>query len=542
MAAYPAVEWILHGGSLYTMDPKRPRAEAIALGGGRILAVGRNAEILPLAQAGSRLVNLAGRAVIPGLHDGHVHFLMYARGTRLLLLDGIDSLEQVLQRVKERVESAPPGHWIRGFGYNRNLWADPSYPTRHDLDRVSAGSPVVIVSKDGHSSWVNSAALALAGVTRDTPDPEGGVVQRDSAFGEPTGILLENAENLVERVVPVPSFAEDLDVLRAAIRQAHSVGLVGVHNNEGPDALRAFGALHARGELDLRVVESLPRECLDDAVALGLVTGVGDDRLRIGAVKLFVDGSLGSRTAWMLEPFLGEPDNRGVPVTSREELREMVLKAARAGISAAIHAIGDAATRMTIDILAEARQAANGPFPRLRHRIEHTQLLTPSDLPRMSQWDLIASMQPTHATSDWEMVERHWGERGVGAYAFRTLLERGTRLAFGSDCPVEGLDPLFGIHAAVTRRRADGSPGPEGWHANERLTVTQAVWAFTMGNAYAAGQETRQGSLTPGKLGDLVVLSDDIFQIEPMEILRTRVLATYLDGQPVYQAEGFPLA
>jgi predicted amidohydrolase YtcJ len=536
METYPRVERILHNGRFYTMDSLTPFAEAVALGGGRILAVGSDSDVLALARPGTETVDLRGATVVPGLVDGHVHFTMYVQTTQVLFLDGIASLQGVLERVHERAKGTPEGGWIRGFGYNRNLWPGQAFPTRTDLDSVASHHPVFIVSKDGHSCWANSAALRAAGISRDTPDPVRGVIQRDATTKEPTGILLENAGELVDKVIPPTSQDEALDATRHAIRKAHAVGLTGVHSNEGAEAFALFGALRARGELPFRVVHSIPRERLDEAMAAGIHSGLGDEWLRIGGVKLFTDGSLGSRTAWMNEPFDGEPDNRGIPVVTPEELRELVLKAAKAGLASWIHAIGDAATHLCVDVLAGARKVQSDAFPPLRHRVEHAQLLSAADVGRMAEHDIIASMQPLHATSDYEMIERYWGARGKGAYCFRTLLSRGVRMAFGSDCPVEVFDPLVSIHAAVTRRRGDGAPGPDGWHPDERLTVAEAVYAYTMGNAYAVGLEGRMGSITAGKVADLTVLSDDIFSIEPMRILDAKVLATWVGGEAVYRA------
>jgi len=286
------------------------------------------------------------------------------------------------------------------------------------------------------------------------------------------------------------------------------------------------------------VLMHIPVKNLDNAIGLGLRTGFGGEKVRVGGVKMFADGALGSRTAAMLAPYEDEPLNLGITVTSREEMRELVRKASRAGLSVAIHAIGDRANRDVLDMLEESRRSGEGRG--LRHRIEHVQLLHPADIPRLAKLGIIASMQPIHATSDMDMVRRHWGEeRGRGAYAWRSLLDVGTVLAFGSDCPVETLDPLLGIHAAATRRRADGSPGLEGWHPEERITVEDAVRAYTLSAAYASGEEQDKGSITPGKLADLVVLSQDIFAIPPMAILETEMEATVLDGQFVYRRKEF---
>jgi hypothetical protein len=304
---------------------------------------------------------------------------------------------------------------------------------------------------------------------------------------------------------------------------------------EGAAAFRGFQKLRAGGELQMRVLMQIPEENLDAAILAGLQSGFGDERLRIGGVKAFADGALGARTAYMLEPFEGEPDNYGIAVSEAEHLLDLVGKASRAGLPAFIHAIGDRANREVLDAVEASRRAGEGLH--LRHRIEHTQILHPDDIPRLAELGVIASMQPIHATQDMLLADSLWGERSASAYAFRSLLDSGAALAFGSDSPVEDLNVMIGIHAAVTRRRADGSPGPEGWYPEQRLTVAEAVRAYTAGAAYASGEEAIKGALSPGKLADLVVLSQDIFSIDPMAILETEVVATRLDGEVVYGRE-----
>jgi len=529
---------VLYNGRIYTMDRARPRAQAVAIAGNRIAAVGEDEQIKSLLAPGGEAVDLGGRTVVPGFTDCHIHFVEYALRLARIDLSGVRSRAEALRLVAERARTARPGEWLLGGGWDRNLWDDPSFPTREDLDSVAPRNPVALGSKDGHSLWANSLALARAGITAETPDPPGGEIERRAGTGEPTGILKETAKRLVEEVIEKPSPEAIQSALKVAMANAHRAGLTGIHDCEDELAFAAFQELSKQGELGLRVLMHVPAENLDHAIGLGLRTGFGNEWLRVGGVKIFADGALGSRTAAMLAPYQDEPHNLGIVVTPKEELRELIRKASRAGLSVAIHAIGDRANRDVLDVLEEGRQAGEGAG--LRHRIEHVQLLHPADIPRLAKLGVIASMQPIHATSDMEMVRRHWGEeRARGAYAWRSLLDAGTVLVFGSDCPVETLNPLVGIHAAVTRRRADGSPGPEGWHPEERITVEEAVRAYTLGAAYASGEEREKGSIAPGKLADLVVLSQDIFAIPPMSILETRVEATIFDGQFVYRREEF---
>lgn len=553
-------------GRVYTFDTSFPRAEAIALRDGRILAVGSSADMRELMDTSGSLIDLRNGAVFPGFVDCHVHLLWYGLGFSRVDLTGLDSLERALQRVEAAVDQTAEGGWVLGRGWDESLWTDGRLPTKDDLDRVSPAHPVALARKCGHIWWVNDAALRAAGVRAQTPDPPGGRIDRRTPWvpggsdaspsgqprmrnatpgavaadgapgaGEPTGILRENAIRLVSSVAEHPTLDQALPALRTAIKMAHREGVVGVHAMEARDSLAACQVLRGLGELDLRVHMQIPAESLDAAVQTGIRGGLGDDWLRIGGVKLFADGSLGGRTASMLEPYEGEPRNRGIMVTDAESIAGVAARAAGAGLPLYVHAIGDRANRDTLD--AFEALARNGVQP-LRHRIEHAQILRTEDVARFASLGVIASVQPIHATADMEIAVRYLGERAARAYVFRDLLAAGARLAFGSDAPVEDLSPLRGIHAAVTRRRADGFPGPEGWHPEQRITVAQAVAAYTVGAAYAGGVESSRGSLTAGKLADFVVLSSDIMAAPHEAILEARVVATVVGGRMVHQGPG----
>lgn len=534
---------ILFNGRVHTMDPDLPFATAVATRGDRILAVGLDSEILHLRHQHTLLFDLRGRAAFPGFIDAHVHFAWWALRREQVDLSDASSPEQAMAKVAERVAQTPPGTWILGGGFDRNVWPGAAWPTRQMLDAVAPQHPVMLNSHDHHSIWVNTLALRLAGVTAETPDPPGGRIARDPITGEPIGILSESAVQLVQRVVPSPTLSQAVAAMREAQPLAWAAGLTSIHEIHDTDdmmAFRAFQALRRAGELGLRVYQHVPASRLEAFIQAGVQSGFGDEWVRIGGVKFFIDGALGSRTADMLEPYIGEPDNRGVPIMDKEAMLEQALRASRAGLSVSVHAIGDRANRSILDVLEAVRrdEEANGRC-RLRHRIEHVQILHPDDLPRLAQLDVIASMQPIHATSDMLIAERFWGpERCRLAYAWRSLLDTGARLAFGSDAPVEPLDVLAGIHAAVTRRRPDGAPGPDGWQPQERITAMEAVRAYTLGAAYASGEEMIKGTLTPGKLADMVVLSRDITACPAEEILSTRVEVTILGGQIVYRAPG----
>ncbi len=527
---------VLYNAHVYTMDAAHPHAQAVAIAGNRFLAVGDDAELRPLLRPGGQAVDLGGRCVIPGLMDAHIHLGWYCLGTyqNQVDLDNVPTKAEALARVAAAARQTPVGRWIQGSGWNKNLWpeSDREFPTAADLDAVAPAHPVALKDKSHHALWVNTRALELAGVTAATADPPGGAIVRDEA-GRPTGILLEAADELVSRVIPEPDVETMAAALRQGIAQVQRLGLTGCHEPGHPTVLAALQVLRARGELKLRMLVHIPADGLEAAARLGLRSGLGDEILRIGGVKLFADGALGPQTAHLLAPYEGTADQTGIPTLTNRELEDLVSRAHQAGLSVAVHAIGDAANRAVLDAIEKGQESISEIQPPIPDRIEHLQLIHPDDLPRLARLGVVASMQPIHATSDMEMAGRHWGRRCAWAYAWRSVLDSGAVLAFGSDCPVETPDPLAGIHAAVTRRRADGSPGPDGWIPDQRLTVAEAVHAYTLGAACASGEAHLKGSIAPGKLADLVVLSQDIFQIEPMAIPDTRVEMTIFDGQIV---------
>ena len=547
---------ILYNGNIHTLDAAQPRGQAMAIAGDRIVAVGDNDGIRALRAPTGKAVDLRGRTVVSGFTDAHLHFLSYGSGLQEIELAGVPMLDEALALVAARAAATPPGQWLTGRGWDHTLWVGSglragAFPTRGDLDRVAPEHPVFLRRKCGHAGWANSAALELADITAETPDPFGGAIDHDPVTGQPTGILKDVAMELMFRLFREPSLDEAMAAIKAAMLHAHRAGLAGVHTMEGAGSFRAFQQLQAAGELKLRITMQIPEENLDAAIQAGLRSGFGNEWLRIGGVKIFSDGALGARTAYMFEAFEGYPDNCGLPMATPEHLREVIGKASRAGIASFVHAIGDRANREVLDAIAEARKVEavdaallrNTPYAiphtpsRLRHRIEHAQIVHPADVPRFAALGVIASMQPIHATQDMLAADALWGKRSSYAYAWRSLLDAGAVLAFGSDSPVEDLGVMKGIHAAVTRRRPDGSPGPAGWYGEQRLTVNEAVYAYTAGAAYASGEEAIKGSLAPGKLADLVVLSQDIFTIDPQAILETEVVGTMVGGEFVYRQE-----
>jgi predicted amidohydrolase YtcJ len=527
------IDRVLYNGHIITLDAARPVVSAVAIAGDRIAAWGDDDDMLALAGTGTRRENLGGHTVIPGLTDAHIHWSMTAQRLQWVDVFEVPSKQIALERVAQRAAQTKPGAWIRGWGWSQDFWPDPAFPTAADLDEVAPHHPVWLGAKSGHAAWVNSAALRLCGITASTSDPEGGHIQR-GADGQPTGILFETAIDLVRSRVPEPSVEQLAEQMQAAQQLALASGLTGIHDFDGPDCLRALQILRERGHLGLRVLKNVNKEWIDAVLTAGLRHGFGDDWIRLGGQKIFADGALGPRTALMIEPYAGEPDNYGIVVVDKEEMQELVSRASAAGFPSTIHAIGDRAVHDVLNVYEAVRreEAARGETPAMRrHRIEHVQIIHPDDAGRLAKLGIIASMQPIHATSDYQAADRYWGERSRWSYNIRLQLDQGAPIALGTDSPVEPFEPLKSIFAAVTRRRPDGSPGPEGWYPELRLTMDETIRGFTTGPAYAAGMEDRLGKLAPGYLADLVVLDRDLYQIPSDEILETRVLGTMVGGQ-----------
>jgi predicted amidohydrolase YtcJ len=497
---------VFSGGTIRTLDAGSPVVETLAVAGERIVAS-------PVA--GARHVDLRGRCLLPGFTDSHVHFPTWSIGRRQVRLEGVTSLDEALDRVEVALPDVPPGGWLRGLGWRDAEWTEP--PTRHALDRVAGEVPVALMSRDYHSLWLSSAALARA----SSLDVEGGVVERD-ASGSPTGVLRETAAWKFRDRYALPSQDELVEACREGLRVANARGVTAVHDKDGwLGAFEIFQRLRAAGDLTLRVWQSLPVDRLPALREVGLRSGFGDSLLRLGYLKAFMDGTLGSATARLL-------DGSGVEITSRERLEQIVRDAAAAGWPLAVHAIGDGANRAALDAF-EAAADAWRPAG-LRPRIEHAQLLDAADVSRFASLGVAASVQFSHAPSDRDLADRVW-EGHPGAYAYRDLADSGTLLANGSDAPVEELDPLQGLRAAVLRTLDDRAP----WRPEQALTIEEALQAICVAPAWLSGDEGRRGTLTPGKLADLVVLSRDPVTCPPEELAEIEVVATMLGGTWVHE-------
>lgn len=510
-----------------TMNPSQPYAEAIAIGGQRIIAVGSGEEIKPLIGKATRVINLEGKLALPGFNDAHIHFIEGGLSLLEVNLRGVTTIEEFQRRVKERASSLPAGAWLTGGGWDHEILPGGMMPTKGILDAIAPHNPVLLSRLDLHTSLANSKALEMAGITGDTPQPAGGKIVKNLATGEPTGILKEKAVDLVSRVVPPPSLERRLAAAREALKEARLYGVTSIHDNTTTAGREVYRYLLENGELTVRVYALLRDR------PTGERTGIGDERLKIGAEKGFIDGALGSSTALLFEPYADDPTTRGLAQVSQAALKEAIKEAHRRGMQVAWHAIGDAANRMALDAI----EAALRETPRRdhRHRIEHAQVLAPADIPRFAQLGVIASMQPAHCISDMPWTETRLGaERAKGAYAFRSLLDSGARIAFGTDWPVDSLNPMKGLYAAVTRQSLKGEP-EGGWHPEQRLTMEEALRLYTLGSAYASFEEGIKGSLEAGKLADIVVLSQDILTIPAGGIMETEVVMTILGGRVIYE-------
>jgi predicted amidohydrolase YtcJ len=536
LMAQSYADLILTNGKVWTVNPNQPQAEAVACTGNRIVAVGSSASIRKLAGPNTRTVDLAGKLVVPGFNDAHVHF--YLGGTRLSSVQLRDARTEAefSDRIRQFAAKLPPGRWILGGDWDHENWTPARLPTRQLIDGAAGNHPVFVNRLDGHMSLANTAALKTAGITRDTPDPPGGAIVRD-ASGEPTGVLKDAAMDAVERVIPEPSDDQIADAIRAAMRYAAENGVTSVQDmSASPEILHAYQRLLHQDELSARISGHQPLAQWKRLADVGVIAGFGSPLLHIGGLKGFADGSLGSTTALFYEPYSDAPNTSGLAsdeMIPESKMLQHIREADRAGLQIAIHAIGDKANHLILNMYEEVGNQ-NGARDR-RFRIEHAQHLAPADIPRFAKLHVIASMQPYHAIDDGRWAEKRIGaERAKTTYAFRSLLDAGAVLAFGSDWFVAPMEPIMGIYAAATRRTLDGKH-PNGWVPEQKITVAEAIRAYTFGSAYASFEEGIKGAVEPGKLADLAVLSSDILTIPLAEVEKVKVVMTVFDGRVIYQ-------
>jgi hypothetical protein len=527
---------VIVNATVRTMDAARPTAEAVAVFGNRIAAVGTNEEIRKLAGPRTRTIDAAGALVLPGFNDAHVHFTTGGGQLASVQLRDAATPQEFAERIRAFAARTPRGRWVMGGNWDHESWPGAPLPTKELIDKFTPDTPVFVNRLDGHMALANSAALRLAGVTKETKDPPGGLIVRDPATGEPTGVLKDAAMSFVYAKVPDPSFDERLEAARAATNHAAGLGVTSVQDMSAGTDVGVYQTLASRGELKTRIYAVSPLPAWERLAATGVRAAFGSDLLRVGGLKGFADGSLGSTTALFYEPYLDAPNTSGLPsdeMIPPEAMLERVRAADKAGLQVMIHAIGDRANDQILSFY-ETVTKEHGARDR-RFRIEHAQHIRPADIPRFGALKVIASMQPYHCIDDGRWAEKRIGrKRAETTYAFRSLLDSGAVLAFGTDWYVAPLDPIQSIYGAVTRRTLDGK-NPGGWIPSQKITVEEAVRAYTWGSAYAEFAEQVKGTITPGKLADLVILDRDIFKIDPVEIEKAKVRTTIMDGRVVYE-------
>jgi predicted amidohydrolase YtcJ len=520
---------------IYTVDDARPVVSAMAVRDGKVQFIGSVREAMALRGAATRIVDVGGRTVIPGMVDAHAHLLGLGQALRTVNLVGAKSYDEVIARVVERAKGLPAGQWLLGRGWDQNQWSDTRFPTHEALSRALPNNPVWLTRVDGHAGLANAAALRAAGVTAASVDPSGGRIER-SAAGEPTGVFIDNAKALVERSIPAPSREDTRRAIREAIAESQRWGLVGLHDaGESRATIDLMEEMAKAGEIPFRLYVMIG----DDSAAIahylqrGPQSALYDNHLWIRAIKLYADGALGSRGAALLEPYSDDPNNRGLLLSAPAHIQDVASRALRSGFQVATHAIGDRGNRVVLDAYDKALQA--NPTPDHRFRVEHAQILNHDDISRFAELGVIPSMQAVHQTSDMYWAGNRLGTgRLLGAYAWRSLLNTGVVVPNGSDFPVEAVNPLLSFHSAVSRQDAENWPAA-GWMPEQRMTRDEALKSMTIWPAYAGFQEMMMGSLTPGKLADFVVLDRDIMTIPERDILGTSVVATYIGGKPVYE-------
>lgn len=533
---------VFKNGNIYTVNDAWPKAEAVAIKGDRILFVGSIRDAQKYVGRNTRVIDLGGKTMLPGMTDAHHHLSGVGFREMTLNLEGVTSLEDFLAKVKARVDQKQPGEWVTGRGWIETFWTPPVFPTRWDLDKIAPNNPVFLDRADGHGAVANSAALKLAGIDKDTPSPFGGEVSKDKQNGEPNGMLLDAAQDLVQRHIPGTTVADAERAIVLGVKRDIELGWTQVQDPGGSYAeVEIFKKLHDEGKIKLRIYKALsaPGKEAQRLLRDGPIIGADDYHLTVRTLKLYADGSLGSRSAALLQPYSDKPDTSGFLTIKEEELQPLLQEALRRGIQIETHAIGDRGNRFILDQYEKAMNAvpkSEWKIKAPRWRVEHSQIVNPEDIPRFAKLGVIPSMQPSHAIGDLHFAPKRLGiARLAGAYAWQSFIKAGSIVPGGSDAPVERGEPMIEFYAAVARRDMKGFSG-EGWHPEEAVTREQALKMFTAWPAYAAFEETLRGSIEVGKLADFTILSADIMKIPEMEILKTRCLMTVIGGEVVYEA------
>ncbi len=516
---------------IYSMDKVNSVYNSMIIEKDRIVLLGDYRELKRSIKDEDIVWDMEGRTVIPGMTDSHIHFLDYSLSLNEISLRGVRSIEECAVLVRDKATNTQPGQWITGGGWDKSLWGG-KLPTKEVLDKSSPRNPVYLISKDCHTSWVNSLALELAGIGGHT-SIEGGEIEKSN--GIPTGVLKENAQSIVRSVIPYPDDELIEKALLQGMQKAHSLGFTAVHSMSLQNdtsfytLYKALKRIKDKGLLTLRFTLNPTLTVLEELIETGMESEFNDGFIKIGATKLFTDGSLGSQSAWMMDDYVDHSGWKGIPIEHGHKLEESIRRSMSLGYPVTVHAIGDRANKEVLDVI----EKQNNPSMGLRHRIEHAQILNPDDIKRFAQLEVIASVQPIHLLEDIDLINKYWGERGRWAYPFNSLLKSGAVLTFGSDSPVEDLNPFTGMYAAISRQRVkDAAP----FYEDERISVYEAVKAYTWSPSYTAGEEKNRGTLEIGKKADFAVLSKDIFSIDTMEILDIKLVATVVDGKTIYSS------
>jgi len=520
---------LLHSGNIRTLDPRHPSAQAMIIDGPAISWIGNNDEIVGIPVDEYAMLNLAGKTIMPSFGDAHVHFAHLAQSLANLDLSGCKSYGEVLKRTEDFARGLSKNEWLIGRGWKKDEWTDTRLPQKRDLDLIAPNNPAAIYSKDEHMYWTNSLGLKKAGIDRMTPDPEGGIIEKDET-GELTGILMENACALLNQQIGRRSKSKALKLIERAIGECHRCGVTAIGNFDDIGNFELLQEYHKKVGLKIRVRQYIPIRFLDNLLDLNLKSGFGDRYLNIAGTKTFADGSLGSQTACMFEPYKGNRHNVGIEVTDQATLTELVRRSASGGLACAVHAIGDRANHQVLNAFAGLPKKHRT----LRHRIEHVQIIRDEDIPRFAQLGVIASMQPSHCSSDIDLMARYLGKRSNSAYSFRSIIDSGARVAFGSDAPIEKLDPFRGVYSAIARRSPDGG---RRHRPDQRISVGEAFAGFISGVAYALGDENLFGVIAPGRSADIIVMEEDPFRARIDTIKDIDVFATFFEGECVFGGE-----
>ncbi|HSM25807.1 MAG TPA: amidohydrolase [Anaerolineaceae bacterium] len=525
---------ILHNAKIFVGNSTSPFKEAVAITDNKIFAIGKNKDILALKDRNTTILNMHEKTILPGFTDSHIH--LHHTGKSLSMVNcETENFQQMVDRLVMRIKETKPGDWILGHGWNQNLWKN-GFDEFEQLHNITKDHPIFLTAKSLHAAWANDIALRKAGIFSDTPSPEGGIISRDDN-NLPNGLLFENAMEYLYQIIPPLSQSDLIKILDLTQQELWKYGITSVHDFDGVDCFSALQVMDKEKTLKIRVVKNLPVSAIESIIQTGLQTGFGSQFLKIGSIKLFSDGAMGPQTAAMLSPYENNSQNLGMLLLTKEKVKEYGCRASASGLSLAIHAIGDKANREMIDAFAEIRifEKKHKLLPQ-KHRIEHVQIIDDADIPRLASQRIIASMQPIHLISDMDTANHLWGFRSKNVYAFKSILEHGIKLVFGSDSPVESFNPFWGLYAAITRQKFDCSP-QGGWYPEQKISLLDAMNAYTINPAQISNWNGLIGSLKPGKYADLTIVPENPFEIEPEAIKDMLPIATMVAGEMVFQRE-----